>query len=238
MAIPNDLSIYAGDIIMAGFDNEVVYGTNVDFSGSTTVTAQITSNGQLLIGSAVAPNIRVSTLAAGSGISIANGQGSITISSSGVPVSITGIVAGTGSAYNGRTITAGTGISITNGNGVSGNPTISAVGGGLTWSTVTVDAAMTVNTGTVANKSGLLTMTLPATSAVGDMVAITGINTALGWKVGQNAGNQIFFGSSTTTSGTGGSLASVATHDTVTLVCVTANANWSVVSSIGNITVV
>lgn len=38
---------------MAGFNNEVVYGANVDFSGSSTVTGQITTNGQLLIGSTV-----------------------------------------------------------------------------------------------------------------------------------------------------------------------------------------
>lgn len=36
---------------MAGFDNEVVYGSNVDFSGSSTVTGQILTNGQLIIGS-------------------------------------------------------------------------------------------------------------------------------------------------------------------------------------------
>jgi len=144
-------------------------------------------------------------------------------------------IGSTGADPTAATLTAGTGVSITTG---AGSITVNAVGGGLTWSTVTVDASFTVNSGVVANKAGLLTMTLPATSAVGDMVAITGINTALGWKIAQNAGNTIFFGTSTTTAGTGGSLSSLATHDTVTLVCVTASANWSVLSSIGNITVV
>ncbi len=144
-------------------------------------------------------------------------------------------IGNTGADPTGATLTSGTGMSIING---AGSITLNSVGGGITWSTVTVDATAGVNTGTVANKAGLLTMTLPSTSAVGDIVAITGINTALGWKIAQNAGNTIFFGTSTTTPGTGGSLASVATHDTVTLVCVTANANWSVLSSVGNITVV
>lgn len=156
---------------------------------------------------------------------------------------ITSVLQGAGQLLIGTTasdpsaasLSAGTGVSISS---VSGAITINAVGGGITWSTVTVDAGATVNTGTVANKAGLLTMTLPATSAVGDVVAITGINTALGWKIAQNAGNTIHFGTSTTTPGAGGSLASTAIYDTVYLVCVTTNALWTVVSSIGNITVV
>ncbi len=67
---------------MSGFDNEVLYADNVDFSGGFPVSGKVTSDGELLIGSSVAPNIRVSTLTAGSGIAITNGEGSITISSS------------------------------------------------------------------------------------------------------------------------------------------------------------
>lgn len=36
---------------MAGFDNEVVYGSNVDFTGSATVSATVVTDGQLIIGS-------------------------------------------------------------------------------------------------------------------------------------------------------------------------------------------
>lgn len=61
------------------------YGTvmkadNVSFDG-TDRGGIVTTNGQLLIGSSVAPHIRVGTLTAGTGIAIVNGQGSITISS-------------------------------------------------------------------------------------------------------------------------------------------------------------
>lgn len=39
-----------------------MYANNVDFTGSSTVTPQVTLNGQLLIGNSVAPNIRVGAI--------------------------------------------------------------------------------------------------------------------------------------------------------------------------------
>ncbi len=135
------------------------------------------------------------------------------------------------------TLTGTGGITFTTG---AGTLAINATGGGLTWSTVTVDAGLTVNTGVVANKAGTLTMTLPASAALGDMIAITGINTATGWKIAQNANQQIFMGTSSTTVGITGSLASINIRDTVYIVCVVAGAStvWNVVSSMGNITIV
>lgn len=145
-------------------------------------------------------------------------------------------IGSTGADPSAATLTAGTGVTISNG---AGSITINASGGGLTWTVVTgTSQSAAVNNGYIANNAGLVTVTLPSTSAVGDTVAVTGINNATGWKVAQNAGNQIFFGNVSTTSGTGGSLASTATRDTVYLVCMTANATWNVVNTIGNITVV
>lgn len=145
-------------------------------------------------------------------------------------------IGSTGLDPSAANLTPGTGISIVNG---AGSITINASGGGLTWTVVTgISQSAVANNGYIANNAGLVTVTLPATSAVGDTIAVTGINNATGWKVAQNAGNQIFFGTSSTTSGTGGSLASSATRDTVYLVCMTANATWNVVNSIGNITIV
>ena len=142
------------------------------------------------------------------------------------------------SVFSGRTFQAGTGVSLTNASGVSGNTTISASGGGLTWTVVTATTQTAAsNNGYIANNAGTVTVTLPATSVVGDIVAVTGINNATGWKVAQNAGNQIFFGTASSTAGTGGSLASTATRDTVFLLCTTASANWQVIDAIGNITV-
>lgn len=67
---------------MAGIDNDVFFGTNVDFRGVEPVTGQMIADGQLLIGAAAAPYIRANYLSAGSGINIVNGPGTITISTS------------------------------------------------------------------------------------------------------------------------------------------------------------
>lgn len=111
-----------------------------------------------------------------------------------------------------------------------------SAGGGLSWSIVTSDTTFTVNTGVIANKGTLLNMALPTTSAVGAVIAIVGMNAGL-WKITQAASQQIHFGNQNTTSGTGGSLASLLTYDAIYLVCTVANLEWVAINSVGNITV-
>ena len=133
------------------------------------------------------------------------------------------------------TLTGGTGVSIVNS---AGAITINASGSGLTWTVVTgATQAAAVNHGYIANNAGTCVITLPSTSAVGSIVAVTGINNSTGWEIAQNSGNTIFFGTSTTTPGTTGYLESTNTYDAVYLLCVTANAYWVVLNSVGNITV-
>lgn len=145
-------------------------------------------------------------------------------------------IGNTGSDPTAATLTAGTGVSITNG---AGSITIAASGGGLTWTVVTgTTQAAAVNNGYFANNAGTVTVTLPATAAVGTVVAVAGMNNATGWVLAQGGGQQVFFGSATTTSGAGGSLASTKTFDSVYLVCNVANTSWIVTNSVGNITVV
>ena len=68
----------------AGFYNgEIMFADNVRFDGDNQ-PGQVTADGQLLIGSSVAPNIRVATLASGDGsVTITNGNGTIDLSASG-----------------------------------------------------------------------------------------------------------------------------------------------------------
>lgn len=113
-------------------------------------------------------------------------------------------------------------------------------GGGtsFTWTVVTgTTQTAAASNGYFTNNAGLVTVTLPTTSAVGDTISVAYMG-AGGWKLGQPASNNITFGSTTTTTGTGGSLASVAAGDVVTVVCRIANTSWTVSSSVGNLTVV
>ena len=143
-------------------------------------------------------------------------------------------IGSTGADPTAATLTAGTGVSISNG---SGSITVNAIGGGLTWTVITAASqAMTSNNGYIADRAGTVAFTLPTTSAVGDIVAVTGINTATGWSIAYTTGQQIFFGTQSATVTTG-TLASTNIRDTVFLVCVVANTTWNVISSIGNITV-
>lgn len=96
--------------------------------------------------------------------------------------------------------------------------------------------AMSVNNSYVANNSSLCTITLPSTAAVGTCQNVGGLGTG-GWKIAQNASQIINFGNVSTTTGTGGSLASSNKNDNITIQCVVANTTWTVIASIGNITV-
>jgi hypothetical protein len=119
---------------------------------------------------------------------------------------------------------AGTNISLS----VSGtNVTINASGpGGFTWNNITgVSATMVSNQGYVANNGALVTLTLPATSSFGDLLDIVGEG-AGGWIVAQNAGQNIKIGTSTSTTGVGGSVASTHSTDAMQLVCTVANTTW------------
>lgn len=110
-------------------------------------------------------------------------------------------------------------------------------GGGLAWSEITgTSETAAVNTGYIANNAGLVTITLPATAAVGSVVRIAGKGAGL-WRVAQNSGQTINFGSLATTAGTGGYLEATNRYDAVEILCITANTTWVIVSSVGNIEV-
>lgn len=125
---------------------------------------------------------------------------------------------------------------------VTGNPgtntlTITDTGGGFQWNTATVNAIMLVDNGYITNGAGQVQLLLPMAAAVGSIIRVSG-RAATGWQVTQNAGQTIYFGNMTTTTGAGGSLSSTATRDCVELLCVIANTDWNVLSAVGNLAVV
>ena len=81
-----------------------------------------------------------------------------------------------------------------------------------------------------------VTVTAPTTCAVGDWFEVEGLG-AGGWKIAQNASQLIHFGSTVTTTGTGGYLSSNNQYDSVSMTCAVANTTWLVDASQGNITV-
>lgn len=222
----NTLTIDAGDSVPTSFVTDsgtatpsfnvlnVVGGANIATSGSgNTVTVKVagTTNHSLQLG---------------------NASGSLT--SLGVATNGQLPIGSTGNNPVLSTLTAGAGISIVNG---AGSITISA-SGSFNWNEITASSAtMAVNNGYISNNAGFVTLTLPAVAAFGDEVRVGGKG-AGGWVIAQNAGQTIHFDGLDTTTGAGGSLASTVRYDAIELVCITANTDWLVISSIGNITVV
>lgn len=144
-------------------------------------------------------------------------------------------IGSTGAAPTAATITAGPGITITNAAGSI--TTAQTAGFPFTFTTIDADGALVINTAYINTKVAALSVSLPATSSVGDVIILKGSG-AGGWTVTQAANQYIYIGSLSSTVGIAGSIASTNATDSVSLVCVEADRGWSSFSVVGNITVV
>lgn len=98
---------------------------------------------------------------------------------------------------------------------------------GFSWDMITATSSpMVSNVGYISNNAGLVTLTLPTTSSIGDEIAISGYG-AGGWSIAQGASQLIHIGSSASTTGVGGSVASTNRYDSLRLVCVANNLEWT-----------
>lgn len=129
------------------------------------------------------------------------------------------------------TSTGGT-VDITNG----ANSINLEISGGIEWVKVIASQTMEINHGYIPNDAGLITLTLPATAAVGDIIEIAGLG-AGGWKIAQNAGQTIHYNSNDTTAGVAGYLSSTNRYNAIAIVCTVADTEFVVKSSCGNITI-
>lgn len=107
------------------------------------------------------------------------------------------------------------------------------------WSVITASQTAAVNNGYFINSVGSMNLSLPAASAVGDVIEAIVVSNGSTLNITQAAGQQIFFGNTNTTLGAGGSLQSTSIGDAIKLVCRTANTVWYVASGPqGNWTVI
>lgn len=109
---------------------------------------------------------------------------------------------------------------------------------GLPWHNVTATSAtMVSDNGYQPNNAGLVTLTMPSivSSTFGDTIKVSGFG-AGGWLIQCVGGQTIHYGSSSTISG--GSLASTNQYDAIELVCSSTTSQWLVRNSEGNLTVV
>lgn len=110
---------------------------------------------------------------------------------------------------------------------------------GFVWNESTgTTQALAVDNGYITNNAAQVVCTLPDTAALGSVIRICGKG-AGGWRISQNAGETIIWDETdSTTTGTGGYLASTDDYDAIELLCTVVNVDWTVISSKGNITIV
>lgn len=111
--------------------------------------------------------------------------------------------------------------------------------GSVMWTAMSTSGALAVNTARFNTLAGtLLTATLPATAVVGSVIYLQGTEAGSGgWKIAQNASQNVQLCSTSTTVGTAGYVASTSNSDGIQLLCVVANTTFQVIGAVGNITI-
>ena len=132
------------------------------------------------------------------------------------------------------TLTPGAGIGITNG---SGSITISALTAGFAWTEVTSatnPTSLVKEKGYIPKGAVSVVFKLPASAAQGDCFKIAGYGNL--WTLTQNALQSITLGSQVSTVGVLGAVTATHIKDSIELVCVSANTEFQIVNSVGNLT--
>lgn len=126
------------------------------------------------------------------------------------------------------------------GQGGSSDPVFTAISELTIVNQNTSSATLAVsNTYITNNGASLVTYTLPATATQGSIIKIVG-SSAGGWKIAQNASQQIKSSGGNTTSGVNGSLSSSNANDCVELIASVGGAStiWTIANSSGTLTFV
>ena len=108
---------------------------------------------------------------------------------------------------------------------------------GSSWNNTTADRPLLSGQSYLCTGGGTLSLSLPSASVFGDTIEVL-LDGSTGFIITQTSGQQIRIGRSTTTLGSGGSLASTFQGDGFIAVCKVANTLWTVTDVTGNLTVV
>lgn len=127
-----------------------------------------------------------------------------------------------------NTLTADFGIEIDN---APGSITIRATGQ-TNVEKVTANTQMIEDRNYITDGATKLEITLPAEMALGSVFTITDVNE--GFTLLQNAGQTINFGNKSTTTGVDGNIDTIQPNSSITIMCVTADTEFNVISSVGN----
>ncbi|MDE2019824.1 MAG: hypothetical protein KGJ13_05780 [Patescibacteria group bacterium] len=121
-------------------------------------------------------------------------------------------------------------------NGTGSDPSFQAPSG-LLVSAITADQTAATGTLYINNKATTqLSLTLPATAAVGSEIEVVGGSDAAGWKIVGIAGTIFHSDATTGVTGTGAYISTANQYAVVKIICIVANTEWEVESSSGSIT--
>ena len=226
------------EFILANFTttNGVTLANWVKLGSGSSSMETLTGNSGGVVGPDVANNIN--TLGDATSINIIGNPSTHTLTANVILPAQYDVLASNISSISG--ITPGAAGTILTSNGASAFPTFQTPPSLLTWIDVTgTTQTIAVNTGYLADNAGLVTFTLPATAPQFSLFIVQGYG-AGGWKIDQNAGQQMILGTGSSTVGVGGSMASTNRYDTVEFIAAVGGAStvWVARSCIGNITIV
>jgi len=124
---------------------------------------------------------------------------------------------------------------------IDSNHKLSSSNLGVTqWAVATTSLTAAINTGYIVVNTvpaNLLVITLPAVSAVGDIIEITGLTVGM-WQLVQQAGQTMHYSGIDTTPGIAGSISATTRYDSIRIICTVASAEWNVLSSTGTFIIV
>jgi hypothetical protein len=166
------------------------------------------------------------------------GEGTSSIVATAVGTNGQVLIGSTGADPAFGTITTSTGVAFTT--GAASLAIDVKTGGFAVIDQTSASATLAVQTMYITDNGGtLVTYTLPATAVQGSVIKIIGSSLG-GWKIAQNANQQILGVGLSTTTGTGGSLSSSSKSDCVELIASTGGAStiWTIASSSGSLTFV